>query len=96
MPTDTSAVPGRGPSPQPADAQLLSAAAAVLAEQRACSHDAGFDALLDVARRSHVSVTTAAVRVLSRPSADPGGREKQHLRATAHLPRRDGGGGVNG
>jgi len=96
MPTGTSAVPGRGPSPQPADAQLLSAAAAVLAEQRACSHDAGFDALLDVARRSHVSVTTAAVRVLSRPSADPGGREKQHLRATAHLPRRDGGGGVNG
>ena len=94
MPTDTSAVPGRGHSPQPADAQLLSAAAAVLAEQRACSDDAGFDALLDVARRSHVSVTTAAVRVLSRPSADRGGGEKQHPGATV-LPRRDAD-GVNG
>ena len=94
MPTDTSAVPGRGPSPQPADAQLLSAAAAVLAEQRACSDDAGFDALLDVARRNHVSATTAAVRVLSWPSADRGGGEKQHPGATV-LPRRDAD-GVNG
>jgi len=95
MPTDTSAVPGRVLAPQSSDAQLLSAAAAVLAEQRACSHEAGFDALLDLARRSHVSVTTAAARVVSRPSAEPVGREP-HRRATAHLTRRNDDGGVNG
>ncbi|TQC41688.1 ANTAR domain-containing protein [Rhodococcus sp. WS4] len=92
MPTDTTAVPGRGPSREPVDAQLLAAAAAALAEQRACSHDAAFDALLDVARRSHVSVRTAAVRVLSRPSADPGSCEQQHPHACADLPRGDVGG----
>ncbi|MFD9664776.1 ANTAR domain-containing protein [Rhodococcus sp. NPDC059968] len=86
MPTDTSAVSGRDPS-ETAGAQLLSAAAAILAEQLGCSQDAAFDSLLDVARRKHVSIVTAAEHILSRPSTIPDLREQPEPRPTVHLPR---------
>jgi len=85
VPTDASAISGRRTLPGPAGAQLLATAAASVAEQCSCSHDAAFDALIDVARRNHISVATAAKDLLSRPSVVPARCEPQHPRPTVDL-----------
>lgn len=67
--------------PGPAGAQLL----ASVVEQCSCSHDAAFDALIDVARSNHINVATTAQDILSRPSVVPGRCEPQHPRPTVDL-----------
>jgi hypothetical protein len=80
MPTHPRTTSAPVPSPGTAHAHLLSAATRLVIEQCGHSDDAAFDALIDDARRHHISVATAAENLLTRhlaPARGPGHRSRQ-------------------